>query len=103
MRRFLTAVAVMILLLGAIPLIAQEQTASIEGVVTDQAGAALPGATVDAVSASGQRFSVQSDSTGHYRFPAVPPGTYTLTATLSGMQSATLKNIQIAVGAAKKI
>lgn len=102
-RSFYSLFAVIVLLLGVVPLIAQEQTTSVEGVVTDQSGAALPGATVEAVSSSGQRFATQSDSNGRYRFPALPPGTYTFTASLSGMQSASMKNVGVSLGASKKL
>src|SRR5262245_63432163 len=103
MKRFHCLFLVFLILAGALPLLAQEQTASLEGVVTDPQGGAVPGATVEAVSASGQRFAAQSDATGHYRFPAIPPGTYTVTASLSGMQNASAKNVQVTLGTSKKI
>ena len=104
MRRFTcVALAVAFLVLG-LPLLAQEQTASIQGLITDASGAALPGVTVEASSSDrGQKLSVQSDSSGHYRFPSVPPGIYTVTATLSGMQSATAKNVEAKLGSAPKV
>ena len=77
MRRLFSLIAAAFLIVLVVPiLVAQEQTASIEGTITDQSGAALPGVTVEAVSTNGQRFSTQSDKEGHYRFPSVPPGTY---------------------------
>jgi len=103
MRRIYCLFAVGLLLLAAMPLIAQEQTAAIVGVVTDPQGGAVPGATVEALGSSGQRFSAQSDPTGHYRFPAVPPGTYTITATLAGMQTATVKDVSVTLGTSKKV
>jgi Carboxypeptidase regulatory-like domain/TonB-dependent Receptor Plug Domain len=103
MRRFYCLFAVSILLFGTLPLMAQEQTASLEGVVTDPQGGAVPGVTVEAVGAGGQRYSAQTDGSGRYRFPAVPPGVYTITATLTGMQTATAKNVQVALGTSKKV
>jgi hypothetical protein len=103
-RSFYSLFAVMVLLLGAaFPLIAQEQTTSVEGTVTDQSGAALPGVTVEAVGSGGQRFSTVSDNGGHYRFPALPPGVYTFTSSLSGLQSSTLKNVSVNLGQSKKL
>src|SRR5713226_4644181 len=96
-----TALGLLLLLL-AIPLVAQEQTATLEGVINDQSGAPLPGVSVEAVSTKGQHFSTQSDSIGHYRFPSVPPGVYTITATLSGMQTARLRNVEVTLGSAPK-
>jgi len=73
------------LLLAAGPVLAQEQRGAIEGVVKDVSGAVLPGVTVEARSPAlvGVATSV-SDSTGAYRFPALPPGEYDLRAELSG-------------------
>ena len=88
----------------SLPLLAQEQTASIQGVITDSTGAALPGVTVEASSADrGQKLAVQSDSGGHYQFPSVPPGVYTVTASLSGMQSAIAKDVQAKLGTSPKV
>ena len=55
--------------------------------MTDAQGAVLPGVTVTATSPSalGAQTAVTSE-TGNYRFPAVPPGTYTVTYELAGLQ-----------------
>src|SRR3954469_9575815 len=99
MKRISWGTLVVLILAMSLPLLAQEQTASIQGLITDSTGAALPGVTVEASSADrGQRLSVQSDGAGHYRFPSVPPGVYTITATLSGMQPATAKDVQAQLG-----
>lgn len=92
----------LLLLIGTLPLAAQEQTASIQGTVTDQTGAALPGVTVDAVSTKGVKLTAQTDSQGNYRFPAVPPGTYTVTASLAGLESGVIRNMEVRVGATPK-
>ena len=72
----------------AVPLFAQ-QTGAINGKVTAD-GAPLPGVTVEARSnvLPQPRVSV-TDGNGEYRLPALQPGTYTLTFSLSGMQTAT--------------
>lgn len=69
-----------------IPALAQT-TGSIEGTVLDATGVALPGAVVEAKSPSlqGVRTTV-SDASGRFRVSGVPPGTYTVTATLSGFK-----------------
>jgi outer membrane receptor protein involved in Fe transport len=85
-------------LLAAMPLFAQETTGTISGKVTDSTGAALPGVTVEAVSTRGQRLSVTTDNAGDYRFNAVPPGTYAVTATLEGLKPATVPNLQVTLG-----
>ncbi|HXG57773.1 MAG TPA: TonB-dependent receptor [Thermoanaerobaculia bacterium] len=82
---------------------AQEQTAAIMGVITDSSGAVLPGVSVEAVNAKGQRFATTTDSSGAYRFPSLPPGLYTLTATLQGMETATVKDLELRLGQSPKI
>lgn len=102
-RSFFALVAALLLLVTAIPAVAQEQTSSIEGSIVDGSGAALPGVTVEAVSAKGQRYSAQTDSSGKYRFPSIPPGTYTVTATLAGMDPASVKNVNAGLGQSPKV
>jgi hypothetical protein len=102
-RRFLSISIIVLLLLSAMPLFAQEQTSAIQGTVTDSSGAVLPGVTVEAVSARGQRYSTQSDSNGSYRFPSLAPGIYTVTATLSGLTPATSNNVEARLGASPRV
>jgi len=62
-----------------------QTTGTIEGTVTDSSGAVLPGVSVEARSANLQGVrSGTTDGSGGYRFPAVPPGTYTVKASLAG-------------------
>jgi hypothetical protein len=74
-------------------------TGSINGKVSDTSGAVLPGVTVTATSPSlmGVQNSV-TDGSGNYRFPALPPGTYTVTFELPGFNTLKRENIQIAMG-----
>ncbi len=73
----------------ASPVFAQ-QTGSISGVVTDTSGAVLPGATVQAKAdvLPSPRETV-TGAAGEYQLPALPPGAYTLTFSLSGLQTVT--------------
>ena len=74
-------------------------TGSINGKVADSSGGVLPGVTVSATSPSsmGVQSSV-TDSGGNYRFPALPPGTYTVTFELPGFNTLKRENIQISMG-----
>ncbi len=83
---------------------AQETRGSIEGVVRDASGAVLPGVTVEARSPSlvGVQ-STTSDGDGVYRFPALSPGIYEVTASLSGFQTAKVENIQLQLGRILKV
>jgi hypothetical protein len=73
----------------AAPVYAQ-QTGAISGKVVDTGGAVLPGVTVEASSdvLPAPRVTV-TEGNGEYRLPALPPGNYTVTFTLSGMQTVT--------------
>src|SRR4029450_13898789 len=66
--RVRTFAAMMVALLLASPLAAQELRGSIEGVVRDASGAVLPGATVEAKAENGAVLSTTSDAAGNYRF-----------------------------------
>src|SRR5206468_3458823 len=62
-------------------------------------GAVLPGVTVTASSPS--MIGIQTQTTnenGSYRFPAVPPGVYSLTFDLTGFSTVKREGIQIALG-----
>src|ERR1700716_2529837 len=74
-------------------------TGSINGKVADSSGGVLPGVTVSATSPSlmGVQTSV-TDAGGNYRFPALPPGAYTVTFELPGFNTLKRENIQIAMG-----
>ena len=74
-------------------------TATITGRVTDHTAAVLPGVTVTASSASmlGVQTAVTNEQ-GTYRFPAVPPGTYTLTYELPGFNTLRREGIELRLG-----
>jgi hypothetical protein len=69
----------------ALPVLAEAQ-ATLSGTVRDTSGAVLPGVTVEAASPAliEKARTAVTDSTGQYRITELPPGTYTLTFTLSG-------------------
>ena len=99
-RTFAALLAVMLL---ALPVAAQEQRGSIEGIVKDSSGAVLPGVTVEARSITGAVLTATTDPTGGYRFPSLLPGTYTVTSTLAGFQSTKVENIELLLGQIKKV
>src|SRR6188508_1566049 len=88
--RLHTLAALLAVSLFALPAAAQEQRGSIVGVVTDASGAVLPGVAIEVRSKSvvGVNTTV-TDATGGYRFPALPVGTYQVTANLQGFGAAT--------------
>jgi len=87
-RRLFAAVFVAAILLVGVSAFAQT-TGSIVGTVTS-AGSPLPGATVTISSPAlqGVRTTV-TGANGDFSFPAVPPGKYSVTSELEGMQKVT--------------
>jgi carboxypeptidase family protein/TonB-dependent receptor-like protein len=76
------------------------QTGTLTGTVADQSGAVLPGVTVTATGESvigGARTAV-TDENGVYRFPSLPPGTYTVSAELSGFRPFSQENVRLQLG-----
>jgi len=85
----------------ALPAWSQERTGKISGAVIDQAGTGLAGVTVTVASdvlMGGTRVAITGD-TGAYRFAALPPGVYTVTASLAGFQTLTTEDVRVNVGA----
>ena len=83
----------------------QERTGGIAGTVKDSSGAILPGATVQATSPSlvGVQTAVSRSTRGSYRFPALTPGVYEITATLQGFTAAKVAEVRLALGQTLKI
>ncbi len=98
--------AVAVLFLSAGPVRAQVDvtTGRISGQVLDEAGAPLPGATVEARSkGTGLTLVAVSDSRGIYRIVSVPVGTYAVTASLQGFGKQSDAAVVITLGSAPTI
>ena len=80
--------------------VAQTVTGSLFGTLTDQSGARLPGVSVTVASPqliAGQEVRISS-ADGQYRFPALPPGTYTVAFELQGFQPVKHESIVLLAG-----
>jgi hypothetical protein len=87
------------LMLAAVPALAQQTTGNIEGRIVDAQKAAVPGVTVTAKSPStGLTRSEVTDSEGVYRISALPIGTYDIRAELQGFTPADRKGVVVNVG-----
>lgn len=88
----------LVLCLALSPLVnAQSRdSGAITGTVMDDEGIALPGVTMTLVGKNmmGDRTFITDDN-GKYRFPAVPPGTYTLRAELQGFGTQVQENVRV--------
>jgi hypothetical protein len=78
---------------------AQEFRGRINGVVADESGAILPGATITATSpALIQPQVVTAGEDGNYRLIALPAGLYTITAELTGFRTVKQEGIRVIIG-----
>ncbi|HEX6736790.1 MAG TPA: carboxypeptidase regulatory-like domain-containing protein, partial [Vicinamibacteria bacterium] len=77
---------------------AQEITATLTGTVSDESGAALPGATVTVRNvATGDSRTFTTSGTGVYTAPFLPVGTYDLTFQLQGFQTVQARAVRLHV------
>ena len=80
----------LLLIVLIVPAAFAQQVGTISGRVTATDGSALPGVTVEARSnVLPQPRVTTTGSAGEYRLPALAPGRYTLTFSLSGMRTLT--------------
>ena len=76
---------------------AQSSVSTVEGTVTDEQGAVLPGATATLTGPQGEQV-VQTDDKGMYRFIAVQPGTYTLKLDLGSTFAPQTREVAVGLG-----
>jgi hypothetical protein len=76
--------------------LAQTGAASLTGIVSDESGAAVPGATVTATNqATNVDYTAVSNDAGNYTVTSLPVGTYVIKAELSRFKTAATKPIQV--------
>lgn len=98
-RLWLFAVAVLTLCAFMSTAYAQVGSANLTGTVKDDQGNLLPGVTVTAKnSATGLERSDVTGNSGDYRIPSLPPGSYDITATITGFATQIQKGVNLYVG-----
>jgi len=76
-----------------------QSTAAIRGTVTDQSGAAVPGAAITVQNeATGEQRSTVTDQTGTFLVPALPVGRYSVSVKAAGLQPTKATNLVLEVG-----
>ncbi|NNE98336.1 MAG: TonB-dependent receptor [Pyrinomonadaceae bacterium] len=81
-----------------VSIMAQAGTSTISGTVTDQTGAAVPGAKVTLNNAAtGFTRSTIANEDGSYSFPAIPPATYQLVVEQGNFKKTTVSGLQALV------
>jgi hypothetical protein len=98
MRRSFAMAAIVVSLLFCAQGFAQVN-AVLSGTVADSSGALIPGVEVTAKNINtGITDTRITNETGNFVFPSLQPGTYTLSASLSGFQNATYNNVVLGQG-----
>ncbi len=87
------------LAVSTLSLFAQIQDARIEGNVTDNSRAVIVGAKLVLTNVKTQvKADAETNSSGHFTFPVVQPGFYSLSAESKGFRREELTNIEVTVG-----
>src|SRR5260370_10009735 len=74
---------------------AQKTTGDIDGTVTDQSGAVLPGCAMTLTNqATGAVRKTTSNAQGNYSFLNLPVGSYTINATKEGFKALSQKDVE---------
>jgi Carboxypeptidase regulatory-like domain/TonB dependent receptor len=99
-RLVVAAIAVLLVVLaGATSALAQVDTGSILGTVTDSSGAAVSGASVTLINeGTGAELTTTAGSDGNYRFTPVRIGSYKLKVTVQGFQTSEQHGVTVDVG-----
>ena len=100
-RSVFAAILIAVAAVIAFPLSSLAQTfrGGINGTVTDQSGAVVPGATVEATdSATGVLHKTITSSAGEYSFQDMPLGAYTIKISVSGFKETVIKNVPVTAG-----
>jgi len=102
---FLRATAAFLLLVAfAFPTSAQTPSGEISGVVSDSNGSVIAGVRVTLTnSATNAVRELQTNDSGLYAIPALPPGIYTLKVEKAGFRAVERRNIEVLVGSANRI
>jgi hypothetical protein len=96
MKSFRVAAAALVCLILAVNSFGQTGNASVGGFVQDATQAFIPGATVTATNtATGVARTVLTNESGAYSFPSLQPGSYKVSAELSGFQTQTFTNVEL--------
>ncbi|HEX3820980.1 MAG TPA: TonB-dependent receptor [Candidatus Sulfotelmatobacter sp.] len=97
--RFFALCTTLALLVSGAFVFAQETTAGLQGTVKDASGATVGNAhvVVHSSSLAGDK-SLNTDSTGYYRFANLPPGVYTLSVTANGFKTEQRAGLRLEVG-----
>jgi hypothetical protein len=93
-----------ILLAFSGPAVGQAVNATLLGTVTDSSGAAIANVKVTTMETNtGISHASQTNESGNYIFPDLPPGTYRVTAELSGFKRQSRSEIDVVVNTTQRV
>jgi hypothetical protein len=99
-----TTIAICCLLVIAGAAFAQSDRGTVTGSVSDQAGAVIPGATIEMKNINtGAVYQAQSSSTGNYTFAQLPAGTYQMSTSVPGFKQFLRTGITVLVAQTLRI
>jgi Carboxypeptidase regulatory-like domain len=96
-RRFVLVATLLLVLLSSKVLFSQTSTAVVTGTIRDSSGAILQVTVTSTNTARNTTQSTVSNDAGSYAFPAMEPGTYSLTAELPGFKKFVREGIVLQV------
>ncbi len=98
-RRICLQLAVVLIVFVPSLLHAQSTTQTIQGLVTDQSRAVVPGATVTITNlATGIETKASTNETGNYSFQLVPVGYYEVKCELDGLKPVIVPDLRVETG-----
>jgi len=104
MTAWVSLLALSILFVAARPTMGQAVNATLLGTVTDSSGAAVASAKVSITETNtGISRASQTNDSGNYVFPDLPPGTYTVTAEQPGFKRASRASIDVVVNTTQRV
>ena len=90
----LAAVAVLWILLSPVPSASQVGKSGLTGTITDASGAVAPNVKITATNdATNLTWTALTGASGSYSIPALPPGSYTLSAEAGGFQKSVVEHV----------
>ena len=97
--RVISTIAMLMILGASHPTAAQTDRATIEGTVTDPSGATIANSKVQITRVeTGLGEEKVTNNFGHYRFPAIAVGMYTVGVTRDGFQTKQIEGVEVQVG-----
>ncbi|MBB5057960.1 hypothetical protein HDF16_002666 [Granulicella aggregans] len=88
----------LVLLFLVFPVFSQTPTGTIQGVVTDPGGSTIAAAVVTITdTATNERHTVKTDTSGRYQVPFLAPGNYVVTVVAPGFRPATQTGLHVEV------